>query len=153
MFAQAILKLDELPPNPKDKRVYDLDPLLQKSFDFTFTPASGIESIVIKKLRLSSRVKKGDRITIEANTEEDPDAVYSLFEQVKASMPMNLYSVTQVELAASVVTDAEKPAKKTTFHITYPNSCTLKYDETDLKLRDMLETSGIEPKEPESVDA
>lgn len=153
MFAQAILKLDNLPPDPKDTRVYDLDPLLQKSFDFTYMPASGIESVIIKKLRLSSRIKKGDRITLEANTEEDPDAVYSLFEQVKASLPMNMYSVTQVELSASVVIDAEKPARKVTFRITYPNSCTLKYDETDLKLRDMLEASGIEPKEPESVDA
>jgi hypothetical protein len=26
------------------------------------------------------------------------------------------------------------------------NSCSLKYDELDLKLRDMLESSGIEPK-------
>ena len=32
MFAQAILKLDGLPPDPKDERVYDLSPLLQKGF-------------------------------------------------------------------------------------------------------------------------
>src|ERR1035441_6020473 len=36
----------------------------------------------------------------------------------------------------------------TTIRITHPNSCSLKYDELDLKLRDMLEASGIEPKEP-----
>lgn len=35
MFAQAILKLDELPPDPKDKRVYDLNPVRQKSFSFS----------------------------------------------------------------------------------------------------------------------
>ena len=40
-----------------------------------------------------------------------------------------------------------------TIRITYPNSCSLKYDEIGLKLRDMLEASGIEPKEPaESVE-
>lgn len=33
-------------------------------------------------------------------------------------------------------------------HITYPNSCSLKYDELGLKLRDMLSASGIEPREP-----
>ncbi|MCW5601778.1 hypothetical protein [Nitrosomonas sp.] len=44
MFAQAILKLDGLPPDPKDTRVYDLAPLLQKSFDFTFTASGGIEN-------------------------------------------------------------------------------------------------------------
>ena len=153
MFAQAILKLDKLPPNPKDKRVYDLDPLLQKSFDFTYTPANGIESVVIRKLRLSSRVKKGDRITLEADTENDPDAVLLLLDRIKASLPMNLYHVTQVDLFASVRIDAEKPAKRIPIRITYPNSCTLKYDDVDLKLRDMLEASGIEPKELESAAA
>ncbi|GJL75572.1 hypothetical protein [Nitrosomonas sp.] len=153
MFAQAILKLDELPPNPIDTRVYDLDPLLQKSFDFTYTPASGIESVVIRKLRLSSRVHKGDRITLEADAENDPDAVLLLLDRIKASLPMHLYHVTQVDLSASVKIDAEKPAKKVSFRITYPNSCTLKYDEVDLKLRNMLEASGVEPKELESAAA
>jgi len=37
MFATAILKIDELPPDPKDERIYDLAPLLQKGFDFTST--------------------------------------------------------------------------------------------------------------------
>ena len=157
MFAQAILKLDGLPPDPKDTRVYDLSPLLQKSFDFTFAAGGGIEEVVVKKLRLSSRIKKGDRITLEADIAEDPDAVYTLLDRIKNSLPMGLYNVTQVELVASVVTDADKPAKKVTFHVTYPNSCSLKYDELDLKLRDMLESSGIEPKElmqePVAVEA
>ena len=43
---------------------------------------------------------------------------------------------------------AEKPPKAMTIRITHPNSCSLKYDELDLRLRDMLEASGIEPKEP-----
>lgn len=147
MFAEAILKLDKLPPDPKDTRVYDLAPLLQKSFDFTFAAGSGIEEVIVKKLRLSSRIKKGDRITLEADTAEDPDAVYTLLDRIKPSLPMGMYSVTQVELVASVITEADKPAKMVPFRITYPNSCSLKYDEMDLKLRDMLEASGIEPKE------
>jgi hypothetical protein len=53
-----------------------------------------------------------------------------------------------VELAASVVVDADKPPKSVTIRITHPNSCSLKYDELDLKLREMLEASGLEPKEP-----
>ena len=32
--------------------------------------------------------------------------------------------------------------------ITHPNSCSLKYDDVDLKLREMLVASGIEPREP-----
>ncbi|MFZ2302418.1 MAG: hypothetical protein WAW10_11200 [Gallionella sp.] len=157
MFATAILKLDELPPDPKDARVYDLAPLLQKSFDFAPAVDSGIEKVVVKKLRLSSRVKKGDRITLEADTAANPDAVYALLEQVGKTLPMNLYNITQVELAATVVENAGKPAKTVTIRITHPNSCSLKYDELDLKLRDMLEASGIEPKalaeEVEAVEA
>lgn len=147
MFTTAILKLDELPPDPKDARVYDLAPLLQKSFDFVPAVGSGIEKVVVKKLRLSSRVKKGDRITLEADTAANSDAVYTLLDQISKTLPIIMYNITQVELAASVVVDADKPAKTVTIRITHPNSCSLKYDELDLKLRAMLEASGIEPKE------
>lgn len=152
MFAQAILKLDELPPDPKDERVYDLNPLRQKNFSFSYAVGSGIENVVVKKLRLSSRVNKGDRITLEADTEQDPDAVYTLLDKIGKSVPLHLYNITQVELAASVVVDVDKPAKSVTIRINHPNSCSLKYDELDLKLRDMLEASGIEPREPAEVE-
>jgi hypothetical protein len=149
MFAQAILKLKKLPPDPKDERIYNLEPLLQKNFDFTYSVGSGIEKVTVKKLRLSSRVKKGDRITLEANTFENPEAVYDMLDQVSKSMSLNMYNITQVEIAASIVVAADKPAKLVTIRITHPNSCSLKYDELGLKLRDMLEASGIEPKELE----
>jgi hypothetical protein len=148
MFAQAILKLEELPPDPKDERVYDLTPLLQKDFNFTYDAGSGIDRVRAKKLRLSSRVIKGDRITLEADSSDNADAVYDLLDEIRSSLDLSMYNVTQMELAASVVTDAERPAKTVTIRITYPNSCSLKYDEVGLKLRAMLEASGIEPKEP-----
>lgn len=128
MFATAILKLEELPPDPKDARVYDLSPLRQKGFNFIPAVGSGIEKVTVKKLRLSSRMKRGDRITLEADTSENPEAVYALLDQIQKSLPLNMYNVTQVELVASVVVDAEKPAKLVTIRITHPNSCSLKYD-------------------------
>ncbi len=144
----AILKIDELPPDPKDKRIYELSPLLQRSFDFTYDVGSGIEEVTVKKLRLSSRIQKGERITLEADTSRDSDAVYDLLDRIGRAVPLNMYHVTQVELSALVAVDSNKPAKRMTIRITYPNSCSLKYDELGLKLRDMLEASGIEPKEP-----
>ena len=149
MFAKAILMLPELPPDPKDERIYNLNPLRQKSFDFVFDVGSGIQEVAVKKMRLSSKVKKGDRITLEADASGNSKAIYDLLDQIGKSVPMNLYNVTQVELAASVMVDANKPLKSVAVRITYPNSCSLKYDELDLKLRDMLEASGIEPKEPQ----
>ena len=148
IFAQTILKLDELPPDPKDKRVYDLNPL-QQGFDPVFDLASGISDVAVKKLRLSSKVKQGDKITLEADTTTNPNAVYDLMGKIGKSIKLHQYNVTQVEIAASMVVDADKPPKSVTIRITHPNSCSLKYDEQDLKLREMLEASGIEPKEPE----
>ena len=152
MFVNAILKLDELPPDPKDQRVYNLTPLRRKNFQFTYGAASGIQSVLVKKLRLSSRSRKGDRITVEADANEDADAIYTLLEKIGQSIPLHLFNVTQVELTASIVTKPDKPAKSVAIRITYPNSCSLKYDEVDLKLREMLEASGIEPKEPDIDD-
>lgn len=87
IFVTAILKLDELPADPKDARIYDLDPLRQKTFDFTYAVGSGIEQVAVKKLRLSSRVNKGDRITLEADATQDPDGVYTLPCSTKSASP------------------------------------------------------------------
>lgn len=148
MFANAILKIDELPPDPKDERVYNLTPLLQKDFDFTYNVGSGIEEVKVKKIRLASQVKKGDRITLEADTSQNSGAVYVLLEEIGKAIPIDMYNITHVEFSASVVIDVNKPVKNITFRITHPNSCSLKYDEVGLKLRNMLALSGIEPEEP-----
>jgi len=148
MFAEAILKVDELLPDPKDERIYDLSPLLQRSFDFTYAIGSGIEGITVKKLRLSSLIRKGERITLEADaSSQQARDVYDLLEQIGKSIPLHMYRLSQVELLASVSMDSDRQPKKIPIRITYPNSCSLKYDELGLKLRDMLEASGIEPKE------
>ena len=148
MFAPAILKLSELPPDPTDERVYDLNPLRERGFQFVYDAASGIQSVAVKKLRLSSMAVKGDRITLEADANARPEAIYDLLDEVGKSVRLRTYNVTQVEVAASVVVDDNKPPKSVTVRITHPNSCSLKYDDVDLKLRQMLVDSSIEPREP-----
>ena len=153
MFADAVLGLSELPPDPKDDRVYDLGALIQPTFAFTHPVGSGVGAVVVKKLRLSSRVRLGDRITLEADTSSNRQAVYELVEQVRKALPLDQYNVTQVELSATVFVDVGKPPKTVSFRIGHPNSCSLKYDEMDLTLRQMLEASGIEPKAPPAAAA
>ena len=153
MFSTEILKLEELPPDPKDERIYDLDQLGQPDFDFTYAPESGIQSVGVKKLQLASRVTKGDRVTLEADANNNPTGVYDLMTTIGKSLDLRLYDITQVEVSASIIEDADKPAKRITFKITHPNTCSLKYDERGLKLRAMLEASGLEPKEPAKEDA
>ena len=148
MFATAILKLPELPPDPEDTRIYDLNPLRQRGFPFVFDPASGIQRVAVKKLRLSSKVVRGDRITVEADASCNPEAICDLLDKVGKSVPLRLYNVTHVELTALVTMKPDEKPKSVTVRITYPNSCSLKYDDVDLKLRKMLVDSGIEPREP-----
>jgi hypothetical protein len=71
-----------------------------------------------------------------------------LLDKIGKCLPLHLYNVTQVELVASITVDADRPPKAVTIRITHPNSCSLKYDDPDLKLRDMLHASGVEPKQP-----
>lgn len=153
MFAQTILKLDALPPDPKDSRVYDLAPMRTRGFSFSYPADSGIKSVAIRKIRLASRVKKGDRITVEANATADQSGVHALLEKIGLSVPLNMYDVSQVELVATVEGVAGKPSKRFTFRITHPNSCSLKYDDVGLTLREMLEASGIEPKDVVECEA
>jgi hypothetical protein len=63
MFITAILKLPEIPPDPEDERVYDLSPLRERGFKFVYDLKSGIQSVALKSLRLSTMRK-----TIESST-------------------------------------------------------------------------------------
>ena len=45
IFATAILKLEELPPDPRDSRVYDLNRLRRREFAFVFEPTSEISGV------------------------------------------------------------------------------------------------------------
>ena len=148
IFAQAILTADTLPPDPKDERVYDLAPLLKKDFEFNYAVGSGIQRAVVKKLRMTARHDKGERITLEADSSFDAHAIYDLLDRIGKAIPLALYNITQVEFSATMAGTNGKPPKLTSFKITYPNSCSLKYEEADLKLRAMLEASGIEPRAP-----
>lgn len=105
---------------------------------------------MISKLKqlLSSRINQGERITLESDISQNRLALYDQIEKINKSVPLNLYNVTQAELVATVIVDIDKPPKKITIRLTYPNSCSLKYDDNGLKLREMLKASGIEPKEP-----
>ena len=144
MFAAAILKLDRL-PDPGDGRVYDLDPLRRRGFEFVCRRGSGIESVAVRLLRLSSRARRGDRVTLEADDSIHPDAIHDVLEILDERISLRLFSVTRAELVARVAGDGGKPARRVPICLTSPDSCSLGYGERDLKLRSMLKDSGLEP--------
>ncbi|MBA3017251.1 hypothetical protein KKG29_05800 [Patescibacteria group bacterium] len=148
IFAEIILKT-ALGPDKKDEKVYHLNPLKQRDFQFVYDPAIGIEDVRVCKLRLASMVGRKERITLEADPTYNPEAVFDLLNKLQnPSMRLSNYNITQLGLKVffSPATGSLKE-KTRCFDITYPNSCNLKQDGRDLIIRKMLAASGLEPKE------
>lgn len=141
MFAKHILKLDTLAEGQIDKRVYDLTPVVDDEFEFKIEPTSGIASVLVTRLRVTLKQDRKQRITIEADAYKDPNAVYALLDQL--NLPK--YFVSQVTLKVTFEAVGNARAKTRNVSITYPNSCALNHDGNDLKIRQMLARSGLEP--------
>ena len=82
------------------------------------------------------------RITLEADTKNNPQAVYDLLEKLNPPA----YSINQTRIKVIFEPKIGKRARTRTFNITHPNSLALGHDGDDLKIRKMLAKSGIEPR-------
>lgn len=142
LFAEHILKLDGLSEWQKDKRVYDLNHVLERGFEFKIEPSSGIVSVLVTSLRVTLKDDRKERITVEADPYKDDKAVYSLLE----CLYLPPYDVTQLSLKVTFEPVGGEKAKFRRVNITYPNSCALNHDGNDLKIRQVLAQSGLEPK-------
>ena len=142
-FALTILKLETLADGSIDKRVYDLTPVKDPDFAFTLPPDAGIASAVITRMRLSLLHGGKRRITLEADTKGNPKAVYEL----RDTLRLPPHFITQLSVKVTFEPVGDQRSKTRTFNITYPNSCALNNDGMDLKIRQMLADSGIEPRE------
>jgi hypothetical protein len=147
IFAGTILGA-ELGADPKDERVYDLDALRSRHFRFTYGPESAIESVDVKKLRLTFHGTR-DRIVLEVDPSGRKDAIFDLLDKVTSGIKPARTSITQVgiKVVFAPVPGTRRPVTRT-FDVTWPNSCSLKHDVRDLILRKMLADSWIEPREP-----
>ena len=141
-FAKSILKIDGLTKAKPDSRVYELAPVTEPDFEFKVNEASGIMAVVVTRLRV--RLNHGDnrRITVEATTKNNASAVYELLKEL--SLPP--HQIINVGLKVSFAATASRRAYSKPVNISYPNACNLNHDGNDLKIRQMLVDSGIEPK-------
>lgn len=151
IFADTILKA-ELGPDEKDERVYDLNPLRSRQFQFVYDPQSGIVDVAVKKLRLSVYGKR-ERVLLEADPTSNKHAIFDLLDKLAKGIPLAQMAVTQVGIK---VTFGHNPtsskASTRAFDINWPNSCSLKHEGHDLIIRKLLADSGIEPREPTKDD-
>lgn len=144
IFADTILKLDELDEFGGDNRVYALDVLADRDFVFQYPVDCGIESVAVRRLRLSLKTGKKRRVTVEVDPTHDPKAVYDLMDRLNLP-PLH---VTQAEIKVTFAPTLGTRGRTRSFKISYPNWCALRHDGRDLIIRTMLADSGIEPMEP-----
>ena len=148
IFAGAVLEF-ELTEDEKDNRVYDLNPL--KSADalaFQYEPESGITGVAVKKLRLNL-ISTNRRITLEADPSQNPLVVYEMLDNLKKFYPADGMVVTQVGIVVTFAPSASRSKPKTrSFDISWPNSCSLRHDDNDKIIRQMLVASGLEALPP-----
>jgi hypothetical protein len=136
----------------KDHRVYNLNAFKRRGVEFVYDPASGIQDVRVKLLRLSLIGGGSRRVVLEAGPSEDRGAVYDLLEELlgpsgdgsHGGLPLALANVTRVGLQAFFSPGKRRSRNTKTFYLTYPNGCSLGHDGRDAVLRQMLIDSRIE---------
>ena len=87
IFADVILKA-KLGPDEKDERIYDLEAVRSRNFQFVYAPESGIVDVAVKRLRLSLHAKK-ERLVLEADPTYNKQAVFDLLDKVAKGIPLS----------------------------------------------------------------
>ena len=145
VFATTILKLDALDEFSGDNRVYHLDPLGNRDFVFQYPVGCGIESVTVCRLRLTLLSGRNRRVTLEVSPTHDSKAIYDLMELINPPS----FHVTQAEIKVTFAPTPGARSRTRRFKISNPNWCALRHEGRDGIIREMLITSGIEPREPE----
>lgn len=149
LFAESILKLGDLDEFTKVNQVYKLDRLGNRDFEFKKPENSGIQSAVIKRLRLSLIGGGKRKVAVEADSKNNPKAVYDLIDKLNPPP----FHVTQAEIKVTFFAPIPGTRSKArTFRISYPDWCNLRHVGRDEIIRKMLTASGIELLEPEPTE-
>jgi len=75
LFAEAILNMGDLDAFVDDGHSYDLDALADRDFEFQKPPGGGIQSAVVKRLRLSLLGRGKRKVIVQAEPQHDPKAI------------------------------------------------------------------------------
>lgn len=163
LFVNTLSQTDT-PVSLVSNPVFNLEPLKNRAFRFVFNGSSGIESISISRLRLTSTVSPAHQITLSGCSSEQAlyDLLDSTFKRTDAGdkLPLSRYVISQVELKARLAPHIQR--QQLAFMITTPNGCGLKHDEVGVMLRQVLRASGLvegeslatpEPETPAPLEA
>lgn len=154
IFAASVLKEEIEAEAEEDNLVYDLQPLLNRSFEFKWSNDLGISLVTIKAMRIRIQGEPWRRVTIEADPTHDEDAIYDLLDKVITRLPRASLFLDQVAL--KVIFDKTPGDRRTptrTVVLTTPHTCRMNHDERGERIHQMLADSGIEQEDTGDVVA
>jgi hypothetical protein len=130
IFCRTLLG-QELPPESPLNHPYELNGLKSRAFLATARqtdPADGIEEIQVRKLRLSVMGQIKRRITLEADPDGGPNAIYNMMDEClnRQNVPDALVNVTQAQFHFRFVHTGVGRQRTLTFEVSHPNSSNLK---------------------------
>jgi hypothetical protein len=145
-FARAVLRV-ELPDEPEDERVYDLNRFKRREVAFVYGPDAGIKDIWIVLLKLTDF--SGRKYTVQPGKQDGPRGIYDALQaelrSAAAPVPFATMNVVRVGLRVEFVRQpGQRGRPSRTFYLSYPDGCNLAHDGRDAMLRQMLIDSQIE---------
>jgi len=152
IFSREILRQDFA--TLQGERIFDLNRLKQRGFEFTYGTDSGIVDVRIKKLRCQTIGMK-ERLTLEPDPGAGRVGIYDQLDRVfqtdrgattsqSDKLPLSLVNITQAGLTVEFRRTAGRGRPTRSFGLSYPNACSLNHDGRDGIIRQMLIASGIE---------
>ena len=148
-FAKAVLGHENLPESQRDDRVYELEGLLDPSFDFRPSPELGIASVELRKIGLRVQGGEPHTITIELGDKTPAHVLRQRLDTATVGIPQSLLKVARVGMRVAFEPDSsEKQRKPRSFELVWPNSCSLQNDAHGVLIQRMLADLGIEPRRP-----
>ena len=153
LWARAVLGTDDLGTPPERGVEYELNVLKTKR-QFPFRLTDGVREVRVSALRLSYiGDRKNRRITLEANTRKDPNAVFDLMDELLSTgkLSLDIVNITQAVMNFVFAADTRTGTKAVPARITYPDSCSLKHEPKEEIAREYLRewkidvTQGAQP--------
>lgn len=126
LFCEHVLHTTA-PLTAPDRRSYQLNGLIDRTFPLTIDPVRGIVGATIRRLRVASVEDLSRRVILEANSGRVGDVYVMLDNHFPVErFPRNELLVTQVTFTVSHVVPGENRVRPLTFDVSFPDACNLK---------------------------
>ncbi|MCZ7583355.1 MAG: hypothetical protein M5R36_08510 [Deltaproteobacteria bacterium] len=149
IFIDQVLDI-EVPFDLRGDRVFELDGLRNPSSTFPTPPEDAVEYVLLKSLRLSIPGESGKRVTFEAsenhngNSSAPAQSLHAFLQETlnQQKRTLDQYHVTHATMQVKFPGKGHRGS--VTFAVTWPDSCSLRDEESHMKIKQYLKDWGID---------